>query len=85
MKNLVINNALKIFKFNVEGYEPDAWFMYRNAIIFRAYPAGSTDEQKKKAVSPFFMVDPITKKCGNVSPAFDLDNFIKAAEKMKPL
>lgn len=62
---------------------PEKYTMYNGAYLFLAYPPGL--KNKDLYLSPWYLVDIGEKLAGPFSPAFDLDGFFKATEKLKNL
>lgn len=64
---------------------PDKYAPYRGGYLFAAYPPGTSDEDKEKTMSPFYLVDIRENAAGPFSPALDFDGFFKAAGSFKSL
>lgn len=64
---------------------PDKYARYRGGYLFAAYPPGTSDKDKERSMSPFYLVDIREDAAGPFSPALDFDGFFEAAENFKSL
>ena len=75
-----LSQAIGMLKKNC-GVIPEQYTIYNGAYLFMAYPPGIED--KTRYMSPWYLVDPKLKAAGPFSPAFDIEGFAKATEKLK--
>lgn len=82
MINTKLNIAVSLLKSKMNVI-PEKYAMYNGAYLFLAYPPNA--DKKDRQLSPFYLVDLKTNSVGPCSPAFDLDGFFKATERLKSI
>lgn len=82
MINTKLNIAVSLLKSKM-GVIPEKYTMYNGAYLFLAYPPNVKNRDRQ--LSPFYLADLKTNSVGPCSPAFDLDGFFKATERLKPI
>ena len=62
---------------------PEKYTMYNGAYLFMAYPKEIRD--KDQCMTPWYLVDLRRKVAGRFSPAFDIEGFAAATERLKSI